>query len=526
MDRDNKKVEEKIGEVINAQVSFGIEVKLAKESEEIKIGYPLMIEGKDFDYFCIIGDIYHRRDPIIDQVANSRMAEDIIPAISTEGVRGKPFYSIAKLNCVQIISKHEEKTTNFETIPPFFAKARRTDQKDVNKVYHASPHSDSVGTLRGVNFSIPIDFGELVSKPFGIFGRTGSGKSVLNKIICGIILKFGISNVLVFDMQSEYGWRSRADQTPGLKFFFEDRVKLVTIDPEICQDADEELIIDRSWIRPEDISFVFPDLTQLMRDAIYIIDSLKDKADSLIDAIEKADPNNSPSDKIHPGTLIGLQGRIKRLNRYKFVRNAKDKEKDSLERIVKLIIETNKSIVIDFGKYGTDMSAYMFLANILTRRLYETYSQQTLARKYPQLIVFLEEAHKFISPKITELTLFSRLAREMRKFGLTLALIDQRPSQIDEEIISQLANRFILSLNNPKDIDAALTGTPDPSDWKAILRTIEKRTVLIIGDAIKIPTVVEVENYSENDMLKKFNVNPTSAKVKGLDKEKIKKIFE
>ena len=164
MGTEKNSTEGKVGEVINAKVSYGIEVKLSKESEEIKIGYPIMVEETDFNYFCIIGDVYHKRDPIIEQVAGSKMAEDVIPVMATEGVRGKPFYSMAKLNCVQIINRQSEETSSFETIPPFFSKARPTNQNDVNMVYHITPHSDSVGTLRGINFHIPIDFEELTEQ--------------------------------------------------------------------------------------------------------------------------------------------------------------------------------------------------------------------------------------------------------------------------------------------------------------------------------------------------------------------------
>ena len=129
-----------------------------------------------------------------------------------------------------------------------------------------------------------------------------------------------------------------------------------------------------------------------MKDAIYYINRSKGKSQSLLDAIEKADPADPPGN-IHPGTLTALKGRVQRLDRFTFVKDLK--KGDSLDRIIKLITDSNQSIVIDFGKFGTDLSAYMFLANIITRRLYSKYSRQTVANELPQLIVFLEEAHKY-----------------------------------------------------------------------------------------------------------------------------------
>ena len=107
---------------------------------------------------------------------------------SIETARGRAFYSIAELQCVQMIDKTTLKTYLFETLPPYFSTGRLANEEDVDIVYQTDKpeHSQTVGTLRGVEgFEIPIDFKKLVEVPFGIFGRTHSGKTFLNKIILG-----------------------------------------------------------------------------------------------------------------------------------------------------------------------------------------------------------------------------------------------------------------------------------------------------------------------------------------------------
>jgi len=81
-----------------------------------------------------------------------------------------------------------------------------------------------------------------------------------------------------------------------------------------------------------------------------------------------------------------------------------------------------------------------------------------------------------------------------------LMLIDQRPSRIDEEVRSQLANRLILSLKEPRDIGDALAGVSNAALWANIVGTIPPRTVLVQGDAIRVPTLIEIMEYSPTSM--------------------------
>lgn len=56
-------------------------------------------------------------------------------------------------------------------------------------------------------------------------------------------------------------------------------------------------------------------------------------------------------------------------------------------------------------------------------------------------MITIEEAHKFLNPQVAEQTIFGRIAREMRKYNVTLLVIDQRPSGIDDEVMSQLGTK-------------------------------------------------------------------------------------
>ncbi|MHA2053942.1 MAG: ATP-binding protein [Candidatus Hodarchaeales archaeon] len=518
-----------LGEVISGAVSSSIQLKLRTDIEEVKIGFPAIIEGKKYDFFSIISDLQFPTSNAVTMLANADKLRNTIPMETITTSRGRAFYSIADLQCVCMIDKTSLKTYQFETIPPYFSTGRLASKVDVERVYTTElpEHSQSIGTLRGVEeFEIPIDFEKLVQVPFGVFGRTHSGKTFLNKIILGNIIFTETAKVLVFDMQSEYGWRSRADKSPGLKFFFENQVILYGLDPKTTSNLDEELKIGIDEITPEDLIVAFQDLSSAMVDAIYEIDRRRTKSQNLIEAIQSAvsaDPNPLRANR---GTLNALSRRILRLDRLSFV---VEPGKGTLDALINYI-KNQKNIVIDFGKFGGDFFAYIFVANLISRRLYERYSEMVELDEYPRLIVLLEEAHKFLDPKISRNTIFDRLAREMRKFNLVLALVDQRPSKIDSEILSQLANRFILSLTDPNDILRALTGPVDPSAWKAIVRAMPPRTVLMFGDAIRAPTAMDVLEYNDQTMLEKWTINETSQKfrekLKSMSNEAKKDMFK
>jgi DNA helicase HerA-like ATPase len=102
-------------------------------------------------------------------------------------------------------------------------------------------------------------------------------------------------------------------------------------------------------------------------------------------------------------------------------------------------------------------------------------------------------------------TIFGKIAREMRKYNVTLLVIDQRPSGIDEEVMSQLGTKITCLLDNEKDVDNVLAGVSGKSELKSVLSKLEtKQQALIFGHAVPMPVVVKTRSYGSAESYKEF----------------------
>jgi uncharacterized protein len=111
-------------------------------------------------------------------------------------------------------------------------------------------------------------------------------------------------------------------------------------------------------------------------------------------------------------------------------------------------------------------------------------------------MIVLEEAHKFLAPQVAKQTIFGIIAREMRKYAVTLLVVDQRPSGIDPEILSQIGTRVTALLNDEKDIDAVFTGVSGSQTLRTVLAQLDpKQQALVLGYAVPMPVVVRTRAF-------------------------------
>ena len=174
---------------------------------------------------------------------------------------------------------------------------------------------------------------------------------------------------------------------------------------------------------------------------------------------------------------------------------------DALEDIFQHLNQ-GTSVVLEFGNYGNMLAAYVLVANYLTRRIHRRYVSQKnraaggKADDPKPLMIVIEEAHKFLDPQVAGTTIFGTIAREMRKYNVTLLIVDQRPSGIEDEVMSQIGTRVTCLLDNEADIRAVFSGVSGSTPLREVLARLDTRQqALILGHAVPMPVVVRTRDY-------------------------------
>jgi DNA helicase HerA-like ATPase len=147
------------------------------------------------------------------------------------------------------------------------------------------------------------------------------------------------------------------------------------------------------------------------------------------------------------------------------------------------------------------------VTNLLTRRIRDEWEKRTnefrskgsqIVREPRPLVVVVEEAHKLLNREMASQTTFSTIAREMRKYYVTLLIIDQRPSQIYDEVMSQLGTRITGWLGDDDDISAVLSGLAGRDALRGMLAHLQpKEEVLMLGWGTSMPMPVKSRRYDE-----------------------------
>jgi DNA helicase HerA-like ATPase len=123
-------------------------------------------------------------------------------------------------------------------------------------------------------------------------------------------------------------------------------------------------------------------------------------------------------------------------------------------------------------------------------------------------VVVAEEAHTFLNkrsggrndegmlvPSDLCREMFERIAREGRKFGLSLVVTSQRPSELSETVLSQCNTFLVHRIVNDQDQQLVRRMVPDSlGGLLSDLPVLPSRSALLMGWAVDLPTIVQVED--------------------------------
>jgi len=361
---------------------------------------------------------------------------------------------------------------------------------------------------------ISLDLHRFVERSSGIFGKTGTGKTFLTRMILAGIIQEQAAVNLVFDMHNEYGWKSEDEnrqEVKGLRqLFYGGQVLVFTLDMDSSRrrgsKIDYEVRISYNQLEPEDVEMLAPlfGFTDVQTNALYMLYRKlgKDWMRQLL--AEEPSPALTQlvdENRLHEGTLGAIQRKLEQLRRFGFLTDTPDE--DPIQHILQNL-KSGKHIILEFGRYGNSLEAYILVANYITRRIHHAYVD--LKERYlggqgeepHPLVITIEEAHKFLDPAIARHTIFGTIARELRKYNVTLLIVDQRPSGIDPEVMSQIGTRITALLDEENDIRAVFSGVAGTAALREVLARLETRQqALILGHAVPMPVVIHTRDYRE-----------------------------
>ncbi|TAF08764.1 MAG: ATP-binding protein [Flavobacteriia bacterium] len=180
---------------------------------------------------------------------------------------------------------------------------------------------------------------------------------------------------------------------------------------------------------------------------------------------------------------------------------------EDLSDILKQFIgyETNKNNITIIDLSGIPFEVLSLVVSLISRLVFDFcfyYKSIKVDKEVPFLLV-LEEAHNYI-PQSQGAKYHSvkksieRIAKEGRKYGLSLMIVSQRPSEISETIFSQCNNFVAMRLTNPTDQQYVKRLMPDSvSAITDTLPILERQEALILGDSIPIPTIVKIKELTD-----------------------------
>ena len=427
------------------------------------------------------------------------------------------------------------------------------DLSNIYNDYNASS-SINVGNIsssESLNAYMNLD--KIVSRHIAVLGSTGSGKSNAVGVILNAIIEkqFKNARILVLDPHGEYNtvfkrsssvykiggdYTSKQLYVPYWALPFNELISL--FDAPIT-DANREYIREKivnAKVKGAEVNGIKIDPVLISADSPipfsikklwFDLDDFERQTfnkrgdpDSKTQLIEQGDPNKLKSNIYQPASTTnsppyinnqakGLLGFLESIRlkladtRYNFLFMPGEYTPDIEGKIQKDIgdllsdwFDSQKTISI-FDLSNVPAELMLSITGTLLNIVYEAlFWGQNLSNggKHRPLLIVLEEAHNYLhsgKASIASRTV-QRIAREGRKYGIGLMLVTQRPSELDETVLSQCGTIVALRMNNNKD-RAYVSGAIQDELRSLIdlLPSMRTGEAIISGEGVKIPSRVQ-----------------------------------
>lgn len=432
-------------------------------------------------------------------------------------------------------------------IPP--KKVEPALESEIKKIYEQSIELKEQFTFASLssnpNIRISVNGNKFFNKHIAVVGSTGSGKShalssIIQKAVSEKSGAFSINNshVIIFDIHSEYKSAfptANFIDTKNLVLPYwllnSEELEEFFLDTE-ANDHNQKFIFKEAIVSNRILNFkgLEADKNRIHYDSpLYfdidaVLEYAKFKNTELVDSGEVYATSNKEKagqPKLTNGSLNGkltnfvnrLENKIndKRLNFLLGSNSKKITFEETLHQLIGYQKDNNSNVtIIDLS--GVPFEVLSITVSLISRMIFEygyfykryrnsTNPNEKINNDIPILLVY-EEAHKYVPN--SELVKYrsskksiERIAKEGRKYGVTLLLASQRPSEISETIFSQCNNFIAMRLTNPVDQGYVKKLLPDTLGTLIDkMPSLKQGEALLVGESIILPSIVQIDRCS------------------------------
>lgn len=364
-----------------------------------------------------------------------------------------------------------------------------------------------------------VDGNKFFQRHACVLGNTGSGKSETVANILEKASQLPSANIVIFDIHGEYSKLTFARNIkigsdfdfPVWLFGFNDMItNILKVKEETSttimtalRKSYYELVPDGAENKP-----IYFNYKELIKKLEYLNNEEVCTGESYKTGDKKGMPKTVKGD--YNGKLTSIINLLKDKqldSRYSFL--FEEKPQKYLFEVIEQIMNNDKPIKnIDLSDIPHDVA--IAIIGVITKIIYNIQISQL---KIHPITLICDEAHVYIpnnfqlSPSERRMVeIFENIAKEGRKFGITLFPASQRPSELNKTIIAQCANFIVSKLNNENDKSMIKGMLPDGNDSVIDSVTMfNPGEVLVIGDSVPIPLKIKVDLANERPQSRTIN---------------------
>ena len=417
------------------------------------------------------------KSDLLDKVSNFQTALEA-KRVAAKNVRDKSY--LASVKVVGILDTLQKGRVVLPSLPPEpGSEVLEAESSEISGVFDRKDRQwAQIGCLlRNQKVRVSVNIDKVASRHLAILSVTGSGKSNLLALITKKVSELQ-GTMVVFDYHGEYSEL--------------DIPRVVHADAKINpRFVDAEQLADLIEVR-ENAEVQRTVLSKAFTDEVKAAKEFWDTLLASISAIGE-------TEKQYRKTAARLLDIVKvAMRRMKSVIDPDVGEVLDQLKVSKINILN----MLEFTERQANAAISYYLAEILEdrKRAVRSAGDEQKVRFRTPVICAIEEAHAFIPSEGDADTKYiaSKVAREGRKFGMTLIVVSQRPRRVDQDVLSQMGSFAIMKLTNPEDQGHIREASEAISeDLLQNLPSLNVGEAVLLGEWVNIPAVVKIDHVTE-----------------------------